>query len=401
MSSYLILLALLPMGIWLRLVLAQGGFWRERPVTQRALISADHVWPRIVAVVPARNEADIIEQSIGSLLGQQYPGSFEIILVDDQSNDGTAERARLIAGQPSEKLTILAGAPLPDGWVGKMWALAQGVDAAMARAQVPTYIWFTDADIGHDYDNLMDLAARAERDHLDLVSQMVRLDTSTWAEKFLIPAFVYFFAMLYPFAWVNDRSNKMAAAAGGSMLVRATALAQSGGIAGIRREIIDDCALARQIKALPAPMGGLHLSLTDKARSLRSYGGFAGIARMVARSAYTQLNYSPLALTGTLLGLMLTFVLPLTLIFIGGPQALLALLTYGLMVLSFGPILEVYRLSPLYALSLPLVAVIYAGFTLRSAIEHMRGRGAQWKGRIGAGARPVRNENSNQEDEPS
>ena len=389
MSDYVFIISLLPLGIWLKLVLGQGGFWRERPDDRQGVWAPERVWPSVVAVVPARNEADVIATSIGSLLAQTYPGPFEIILVDDQSTDGTAEIARGLVKPPDNRLHIIGGSPLPAGWVGKIWAVAQGVGAARHRHPDGTYLWLTDADIGHEPDNLLMLVTRAENGHLDLVTQMVRLDPSSLGENFLSPAFVYFFAMLYPFTWVNTRQHKMAAAAGGSMLVRQDALIRSGGIEGIRQELIDDCALARQIKSLSAPSGGIHLSLTDKARSLRSYGGFFGVGRMVARSAYTQLSYQPLALVGTVLGLAITFMLPLVLVLAGGPAAVPALITYGLMVLSFGPILEVYRLSPLYALTLPLVAIAYMGFTLKSALDHWRGRGGRWKGRVQASANNI------------
>jgi hopene-associated glycosyltransferase HpnB len=267
-----------------------------------------------------------------------------------------------------------------------MWAVHQGILAADGIAPNARYVLLTDADIGHQTENLTRLVLRAETGQLGMASQMVRLKTDTTAEKFLIPAFVYFFAMLYPFAWVNDKSRAMAAAAGGSMLVRRSTLKAAGGIEAIRDALIDDCALAAKIKSAPVAENGIDLSLTGRAHSLRSYGGFKDVGAMIARSAFTQLNYSWGLLGGTILGLALTFLAPVLLSLSGGLASLPALLAFGLMILSFGPILEVYELTALFALALPVIAACYSGFTLKSALDHAAGRGGLWKGRVQAGA---------------
>lgn len=387
MIGFPLALSLLTLAIWINLILFRGQYWRERPpVIIGPPQSPKGGWPAVVAVVPARDEADVIGAAIGGLLRQDYPGAFSVILVDDQSADGTADLARAAAGDRSDRLTVIPGQPLPPGWVGKMWAVAQGVEAASRLAPDARYLLLTDADIGHEPGNLAQLVARAEAGDVDLVSQMVKLHCGTLAERFLIPAFVHFFAMLYPFAWVNDRGRATAAAAGGSMLVRREALEAIGGMARIKDALIDDCALAAAIKSLPAPRGRLHLSLTDAARSLRPYASFGAIGRMVSRSAYTQLNYSPLLLAGTVLGMIATYGAPVALALGGDAAAAPAILAYALMVLSFGPILEVYALSPLWALALPAIATCYLVFTIQSAVDHMLGRGGRWKGRIGGRA---------------
>jgi len=330
----------------------------------------------VVAVVPARDEADVIARSLGSLIAQNYAGTFGIILVDDQSDDGTAIAARALG---SPRVTVLAGAPRPSGWTGKLWAMHQGVEVAMARE--PDYLWFTDADIAHAPDNLTRLVARAEEGGLVLTSQMAKLSTRTVVEHFLIPAFVFFFAMLYPFGAVNDRRAKTAAAAGGCMLARATALRAVGGIAAIRRNIIDDVSLGRLMKA----QGPVWLGLSSRAVSLRPYETLAEIRRMVARSAYAELDYSVLKLIGTLLGLILVYLAPpATALFAWGPSQIAGWLACLLMVIALQPILRYYRLSPLWSFALPIMAAFYALFTLDSAWAYWRGRGGMWKGRAQA-----------------
>jgi hopene-associated glycosyltransferase HpnB len=385
MTSQLVL-ALAAFIIWVRLIAFQGGYWRERNRDDFVVPDGGFNWPDVAAVVPARNEADVIANSMAGLIGQNYPGRFDIILVDDQSTDGTADIARQAASSAPDRLHIISGTALPAGWVGKMWAVHQGIMAAEDIAPIARYVLLTDADIGHEAENLTRLVLRAEAGQLGMVSQMVRLKTDSWAEKFLIPAFVYFFAMLYPFAWVNDKAHAMAAAAGGAMLVRRSTLKAAGGIEAIRNALIDDCALAARIKAAPVAENGLDLSLTGRAHSLRSYGGIFGVGAMISRSAFTQLNYSWGLLIGTILGMALTFLAPVCLSLSGGLVSLPALSAFGLMILSFGPILEVYELSALYALALPLIAVCYSGFTLKSAFDHANGRGGLWKGRVQAGA---------------
>jgi hopene-associated glycosyltransferase HpnB len=372
-------LGLLALAIWLYLLLGRGGFWRarerdENPVTLQR-------WPSVIAVVPARNEADVIERSVGSLVQQDYPGIFRVVLVDDGSDDGTADRASTAAGAGAGRLDVLRGSPLPAGWTGKVWAQHQGVGHALASDDKPDYLLLTDADIGHAADNLRALVAQAESQRLVLVSSMVELSCRGWAERFLIPAFVFFFQMLYPFAWVADRSRTVAAAAGGCMLVRREALERIGGMASIRSEIIDDCALARQLKA----QGPIRLGLTRRARSLRPYAGLREIGRMVSRSAYAQLDYSPWLLAGTVAGMAITYLAPALLALFGHGLAQAAgLATWLLMAIAFQPVLRFYRLSPLWGLALPVIAAAYTVFTVQSAVAVWRGRGGQWKGRAQA-----------------
>ncbi len=374
------LLALIPVAIWLYLLAGRGMFW---VMAARDDIDEDKEggdpppasWPSVVAVVPARNEADVIARSIGSLLAQDYPGSFRIVLIDDQSGDGTADVARRL--DTTGRLEILTGSPRPAGWAGKVWAMKQGVE----RAGAPDYIWFTDADIDHRPENLRKLVARAEAGRLVLTSLMVKLHCKSWAEAYLIPAFVFFFDMLYPFAYVNDPKRKTAAAAGGCMLARRDALERAGGIAAIRGEIIDDCALGRAMKA----QGPIWLGLTERAASIRPYAGLPEIRRMVARSAYTQLGYSPLNLVGTLFGMLVVYAAaPLLAIFAGDSAQSSGILAWAAMTLSFQPIAKFYRVSPLWGLVLPLIGFVYALFTLDSAVQHWRGRGGMWKGRAQA-----------------
>jgi hopene-associated glycosyltransferase HpnB len=367
--------AFLPLAVWLYLLLLRGAFWRMR-ARDTPGAPAPSSWPSVVAVVPARDEADVIQHSMASLIAQDYPGAFHIVLVDDESADGTGELARAIGG---DRLTVLAGAPRPAGWTGKLWAMQQGCEGAAARA--PEFLWFTDADIAHAPDNLRQLVARARDGDKVLVSLMARLNCKSTAEHFLIPAFVFFFAMLYPFAWVNDPARKTAAAAGGCMLARRSALEAAGGIGAIRGKIIDDCALGRIMKA----RGPVWLGLSDRAVSLRAYPSIAAIAHMVTRNAYAQLSYSPLLLAGTLLGLTLVYLAPVaTALFAWGLPQLAGWLAWIVMAAMFVPILRFYRLSWLWGFSLPLIGIFYAGFTLQSAIQQWSGKGGMWKGRAQA-----------------
>ncbi len=366
--------ALVALAVWLVLTFARAGFWRfadrdEGPLTDRA-----H-WPAVAAIVPARDEADVIARTVAGLLRQDYPGAFRILLIDDQSDDGTAAAARAAANGDT-RLRILDGSPRPPSWTGKLWALEQGIRAAGQ----PRWLWLTDADIGHAPDNLRRLVTRAETGEFALVSLMARLHCAGLAERALIPAFVYFFAMLFPFARVNRFASATAAAAGGCVLVRRDLLAAAGGIDAVAHEMIDDCALARAIK----PYGPIWLGLSRRANSLRPYD-FGDIRRMVARSAYAQLGYSPLLLAGTLAGMALVYLAPpLLTVFAEGPAQWAGASAWALMTLTMLPILRYYRVSLLWALALPAIAATYAAFTLDSAVQHWRGRGGLWKGRAQA-----------------
>jgi hopene-associated glycosyltransferase HpnB len=373
-----------------------------------------------VAVVPARNEAALLPATLPALLGQDYPGPLSVILVDDGSTDGTAEVAARLGRGSSRTLRVVAGTPTPEPpkapeppdapdaagrWAGKVWAMAQGLRAAgipagsdpgrTGRADPGCgYVLFTDADIAWEPGALRALVAAAEGDDRDLVSQMALLRTATGWERVVVPAFVYFFAQLYPFRRVNEPGSRTAAAAGGCMLVRRGALERSGGVAPIRGALIDDVAIGRMIKD---QRGRCWLGLSRQVVSVRPYPGLASLWQMVARSAYTQLNYSPLLLAGTIIGLLFSYVLPpaaaitgLALLAAGpgtaptGAAALAAgagLAGWALMSLSYLPMLRLYRLSPLRAPGLPLIALLYAAMTADSARRHYTGRGAQWRGR--------------------
>jgi hopene-associated glycosyltransferase HpnB len=332
--------------------------------------------PPVAIVVPARDEAGVIARAIASLLAQDYPGPFRVVLVDDNSTDATAAIARALAvplpTPGAERLTVLNGAPRPPGWAGKLWAVHQGV-----AATAEPLVLLTDADIEHAPAHLATLVAQHEATGCDLVSEMVRLNTESPAERALIPAFVYFFQLLYPFARVNDPLSATAAAAGGTMLVTRRALARIGGIQAIADRLIDDCALAERIKR----GGRIWLGHSDLARSIRPYG-LADIWRMVARSAYVQLRHSPLLLAGTMAGLALLFLAPPAFMLFGTVwEQVAGLLAWGAMGASFLPTLRRYAQSRNWAVLLPLIALFYMAATVGSALRHHFGRGVAWKGR--------------------
>ncbi len=382
-----LVLALLALMVWITLILGRGGFWlgREHDGRDVPSLAATNVagenWPGVVAVVPARDEADVLPRSLASLLAQDYRGPFAVVIVDDQSHDGTGDAARCLAESGQREVIVLRGRPLPQGWTGKVWALEQGIAHAGTLVYPPRFLLLTDADIGHSPDSLTRLIERARTNGLVLTSLMARLNCESLAERSLIPAFTFFFQMLYPFAWVNARTTTTAAAAGGCMLVERQALERAGGIAAIRGALIDDCALARVMKA----QGPIWLGLTDRLICLRSYSHFGDIRRMVARSAYAQLRYSPRLLAGTVAGMTVTYLAAPLIAIVGGfPANVLAGLAWALMAGVFQPTLRQYRLSPLWGGALPLVAAAYVGFTIDSAYQHWRGRGGFWKGRIQA-----------------
>jgi hopene-associated glycosyltransferase HpnB len=335
-------------------------------------------------IVPARNEAEQIATSMGSLLAQHYGGHWSIVLVDDESSDATAEIAgRMASRHGGDRLRIVRSRSLPAGWTGKLWALKQGIEAAMALSPSPDYLLLTDADIVHPPDSVARLVAHACRNQLVLTSLMVRLRCESFAERASVPAFIFFFQMLYPFAWVNRPEGPVAAAAGGCMLVRCNALEQIGGIGAIRGALIDDCALAAKLKRC----GPIFLALSTRVRSIRAYPRAADVGRMVTRSAYAQLRYSPLLLLATVGGIALTYLVPPVIALAGsGIARVLALAAWGLMAIAFAPTLRLYQRSLLWGLALPLIALQYLVFTLCSAYEYSRGRGGSWKGRLQASA---------------
>ena len=396
MTSVLAALAALSLLVWLYLALFHGRFWRaDRRLTAAGALPPGQSWPGVVALVPARNEADVIGRAVGSLLAQDYPGRLDVVLVDDHSDDGTA-RAAVQAGEGGP-LHVVAARPLPAGWAGKVWALNEGLGHAGALAPDAEFVWLSDADIEHAPDTLRRLVVKAMTERRDLVSLMVLLSCRSFWERLLIPPFVYFFQMLYPFRWVGDPARRTAAAAGGCVLVRRAALLRAGGFAAIKGALIDDCALARRIKDLTlskdpaAAGGGIWLGLTESSRSLRPYDGLADIWRMVARSAYTQLNHSPGLLAGTLAGMILVYIVPplaaLSAPLHGdGPAALIGVAAWVLMALTAWPTYRLYR-QPVWAPALlPLAGAVYGAMTLDSARRHRRGRGGTWKGRVQAPA---------------
>jgi len=389
---------------WAYLLTGHGGYWRTgqrlpsfpAPFPAPAGAGGEPSrWPDVVAVIPARNEAGMLPAVLPTLLGQDYPGALTVILVDDCSTDGTAEVAAGLGvavsgeppGRPGRALRVVAGAPLPPGWAGKVWAMAQGL-AAAADLDTAGYVLFTDADIAWEAGALRDLVRAAEGGGWDLVSQMALLRTATRWERVVVPAFVYFFAQLYPFARVNSPRSRTAAAAGGCMLVRRAALDRAGGLVPISAARIDDVALGQLIKRR---RGRTWLGLSTAVVSVRPYPRLADLWHMVARSAYIQLRHSPWLLAGTVAGLAFGYVLPPAGAVIGlaagaatAPAAVAAaagLAGWALMSLSYLPMLRLYRLSPLRAPGLPLIALLYAAMTVDSARRHYAGEGAEWKGR--------------------
>lgn len=368
------------LSIWLYLFFAHGRFWRTGALMLPMQRGATHP-ARIAAVVPARNEADVVGRSMTSLLGQTGGQSVHVFLIDDGSDDGTTEVALEAARTvgKSEHLTVIRGRPLIPGWSGKLWAVEQGVEQAVE--QRPDFFLLTDADIVHAPDEVVRLAAIADRCAYDLVSCMVKLQCDTFAERALIPAFVFFFLKLYPPRWISDPGRKTAGAAGGCMLLRPAALERVGGIAAIRGEVIDDCALARRIKGSG---GRVWLGLAAETKSIRPYGSFSVIGRMISRGAFNQLKHSTVLLLLALLGLTITYLLPPALVVFSHRwlPGILAAAAWALMMLCFLPTLRLYRLSPLWALALPGIALFYMVATLDSAFRFWKGLGGEWKGRI-------------------
>ena len=361
-------LAALALVVWLYLAFGHGRFWQGGPVLSPT--HPDHPPPAVI-IVPARDEAATIGPVLLSLLAQDYRAPLQVVLVDDESTDGTGDIARAL-GDP--RLTVIAGQPRPPGWSGKLWAVAQGIAVTDAPA-----VLLTDADIVHDSLHLATLVAQAERGGLDMVSEMVALRCVAPTERALVPAFVYFFQMLYPFARVNDTQYiNAAAAAGGTVLIRRSALTRIGGIESIRDALIDDVTLAAAVKRI----GRIWIGHSDQARSLREYPHPRDVWRMIARTAYVQLHRSPLLLTGTVLGLALVWIVPVVATIWGhGPSRLCGLAAWFIAAMTYWPTLRRFRLSPLWMPVLPAIAVFYMAATIGSAVDHHFGAGVAWKGR--------------------
>jgi hopene-associated glycosyltransferase HpnB len=380
----LIALAALPVLIWIYLLFGRGSFWHVggagSNIAGRASACAGLQRRRIVAVIPARNEAEVIGEAITSLLQQDLPDPLEIILIDDASTDGTSGSARFAAERcgATDRLTVIQGKPLVPRWTGKLWALSQGVAAATERG--PDYLLLTDADIRHGKHSLADLLQIAASGNYDLASLMVKLHCETAAERALIPAFVFFFLMLYPPAWISSPKKRTAGAAGGCILIRSEALQRIGGLASIRNQIIDDCALARAVKRSG---GRIWMGLSGDTESIRGYGSFGEIGRMISRTAFNQLRHSPAILAGTITGLFLTYLLPFVLLFSGKLTALaLGATAWMLMAIAYLPMVHFYRRGFWWSFALPAVALFYMCATVHSAVQYWRGKGGEWKGRV-------------------
>jgi hopene-associated glycosyltransferase HpnB len=387
----LVAMCVLAAAAWVYLVAGHGGFWRTGVRLPGPADAPDpDRWPSVTAVVPARDEAAVLPETLPTLLAQDYPGEFSVVLVDDGSSDGTGAVAAALAGQIPGRagLRVVAASPLPPGWAGKVWAMAQGVTAAGECDD----LLFTDADIAFEPGTLAALVRSARAGDRDLVSQMALLRAQTGWERWIVPAFVYFFAQLYPFRRVAQPGSATAAAAGGCMLVRREALATAGGLARMASARIDDVALARLLKHGPG-RARCWLGFTTAVHSRRAYPGLAELWQMIARSAYTQLRYSPALLAGTVAGLCWLYLLPPAAaagglaagLADGGPVAwccaVAGLVGWALMAASFVPVLRLYRLSPLRAPGLPVIALLYMAMTVDSARRHHAGSGGEWKGR--------------------
>lgn len=383
MVVIIFIIVALSLSIWLFLLLFWGNFWRADCRLDNSQELNDY--PTVCAVVPARNEVEVIAASLTSLFNQDYAGQFDLVLVDDNSSDRTTEIALQTATQlgKSDRLAIITGKPLISGWKGKLWAMHQGIESRSTQANTPDYWLFTDADIQHDWHNLTQLVTQAETEDLDLVSLMVLLRCQSFWEKLLIPAFVFFFQKLYPFVWVNDPQRSMAAAAGGCILISDRALTKIGGIASIKNALIDDCTLAQAVKSTG---NQIYLGLSETTISLRGYDNLKVIWDTIARTAYTQLNYSPLLLAGTVIGM--------SIIYLTAPIGLvwglvtnnwlvfgICTVTWSLMSWAYLPTIKLYKISPAWAGLLPAIAFLYTLMTIDSAVKYYQGKGGAWKGR--------------------
>lgn len=385
----LLALAVLCAAIWVGLLLFHGRFWQKGPIL--APVTPDGLTPMgeapaVTIVVPARDEAESIEVALSSLMAQDYPGPLSVILVNDRSTDETGPLARALP-DPSGRLSVLDGVTPQPGWSGKLWAVSQGVQEAERRApQGDGYILLTDADIIHAPQHVATLVSKAQTDRLHMVSEMVELQCDSLAERALVPAFVFFFALLYPFAKVNNPKSRTAGAAGGTILLERAMLRRIGGIDALKGALIDDCTLALCVKQAG---GLLYLGHSQLARSIRPYPGPADIWRMIARTAYVQLRFSPLLLVLTVLGMLLVWITPAMLaLFAHGPARWIGAATWLASICSFLPTLRRFKLSPLWALALPFIAVFYTAATIGSAVNHHRGRGVVWKNRAYTDAIP-------------
>jgi hopene-associated glycosyltransferase HpnB len=381
-------ISLIPLAIWAYLLFGRGWFWLcgerdDAAAVANMIPNAPEAWPSVVAIIPARDEADMIARSVSSLLRQDYLGPFSVLVVDDQSADGTSAVASNAASDAhaADRLKIVTGNGPPPGWTGKLSAMRQGLAEAQASGAKPEFILFTDADIAYAPHVLSRLVAIACAKRSVLTSLMVKLRCESAAERWLAPAFVFFFQMLYPFAQVNDPRRMTAAAAGGCMLVRREALHAAGGLEAVRNALIDDCALGALMKG----QGPIWLGLTESVDSLRAYSTFAEFRRMVSRSAFAELRYSPLRLAGAIGGMALVYVAPpMFAIFAGGGAQAAGAVAWVMMAIALAPMLRLYGRPLVGGFALPAIAVAYVAFTFDSALQYWRGRGGYWKGRFQA-----------------
>jgi hopene-associated glycosyltransferase HpnB len=362
---------------WSYLAFARGSFWRTksaRPdVGKKVGFSGG-----VVAVVPARNEAQLIGPVVTSLLNQSV--AMPVVLVDDESTDGTADVARRASEKAgkADALIVIQSKPLPAGWTGKLWAMHQGIESA--RVLNPAWLMIADADVLHGPETVANLGLIASHGHYDLVSLMVKLHCESLPEKLLIPAFVYFFFMLYPPAWIRDTRRSTAGAAGGCLLLRAEILERAGGLGAIRSEVIDDCSLARLLKQ---HSGRLWIGLTDHSQSLRRYDTFSDVEHMISRTAFNELKHSSLLLLCTIAAMVITYLAPpLLLLTLSRPAIFMGAAAWAAMTITYSSIVRYYRLNPAWALTLPLAALFYLGATIHSAVKYWNGTGGDWKGRV-------------------
>ena len=384
---FLGLISIAALAAWVHMTWFRANFWRAGPLLEAA--PAPDAPPPVTILIPARNEADTIGPVISAHFASSYPGDFQILLIDDHSNDGTAERARAAAqlAGADDRLTIINAPDLPVGWTGKLWAQHTGYQHICAYHEETGYVLLCDADIKASPELLSSLIAKAESENLQLVSLMARLDMRGLWASLLMPAFVYFFKMIYPFARVNERLEKQGGAAGGCMLVRRANLDKIDGFKSVRNNLIDDCTLAQALKDGDLTRG-IWLGMADsEAVSLRDNRQLGSIWEMIARTAFAQLRFSPILLAGSLLGLAVTFLAPILLVILTPYHGslLAGLCGHGacyLMARTYVPTLNHYGFPAWRALTLPGAAILYMGMTISSALRHWRGRGGQWKGRV-------------------
>ena len=364
--------------IWLYLALFRGGFWladQRLSPEYNQLVS----WPDVAIIIPARNEQGVIEGTLTSIQNQDYPGYLSIIVVDDNSEDGTVGSIQNTRDAQTE---LLFGRPLPEGWTGKLWALQQGIDKVSRRERSPTYLLLSDADIIYPQESVRQLILHAEERELELVSLMVRLNCRSAWEVMLIPAFIFFFQKLYPFPWINNPSRETAGAAGGCILLRTATLVQAGGLEKIKDQVIDDCALAQLIK----PRGPIWIGLTQAVISHRPYATLREIWSMVIRTAFDQLHHSALFLALSVIGMIFAYVAPPAIFCIGTISSNVLVMatggiTWAIMTLCYVPTLRLYARNPIEALLLPVAALLYTLMTLDSARRFWRHKNPTWKGR--------------------